>query len=151
MTLILYKFTCRNGHEFEAAESSGDYGVFVGRGTESQEPCVVQALSDPVYAEVDWMLRSIGAYDGRSENEQIDLLQSVFGVACDPAPDGTVLVLSRKPSCPSCGTREMASWEPTRLYSGPTHQVTHQQWEQRTTSEKKELLSHYLTRETGSE
>lgn len=128
MSLALFKYVCVRGHEFEAPDASGEYGEFVVRGENSPEPGVLQALADPVYSEVDDLLREIGAYRGKTEGQQADLLQSTFGVACDPAPDGTVLQIGRKAPCPVCGTREMASWEPVGMYAGSSFAVTHAQW-----------------------
>jgi hypothetical protein len=140
MTLSTFSYVCANGHPFEAPDSSGEYGEFVVRGEISAEPGVLPALDDPVYLEVDDLLRQMGAYRGRSEVEQADLLQEVFGVACDAAPDGTRIRIGRKAPCPVCGTREMASWEPTGPYPGSTFDVTHRQWQHLTAREKKTLL-----------
>ena len=140
MSIVLYMFTCSNGHTFEAPDSSGDYGEFIVRGANSPEPGVLRAVADPTYLEVDGLLHKIGAYNGKTENEQAEILQTVFGVACDPAPDGTNVYLGRRAPCPVCGATRMASWEPSRPYSGPVFEVTHDAWRQRTPSQKEVLL-----------
>jgi hypothetical protein len=141
MTLALFKFVCANGHEFEAPDASGEYGEFVVRGEVSPEPGMLQALDDPIYSEVDDLLRELGAFDGKTENEQPDLLQSVFGVACDHAPDGTSVQIGRKAPCPVCGTRKMASWEPIGAYMGSVFNVTHVHWQTLGRAQKKALIA----------
>ncbi len=141
MSLTVFKFVCANGHAFEAPDASGEYGEFVMRSEKSSAPALLEAVGNAAYAEVDGMLRQLGAYRGRTEFQQADSLQAVFGIACDPAPDGTRLRIGRRPLCSVCGTREMASWEPVRPYEGPYIRVTHEQWEALSEPEKRTLLA----------
>lgn len=144
MSLVVFKFSCANcGREFEAPETSGDYGEFVMRGEFAPEPALLVAPEDPVYIEVDRILEGIGAYRNKSEAQIADLLQRVFVVACDPAPDGTLPCIGRRPRCPTCGSGKQASWEPThppRAYTGATFAVTHQAWIQLTADEKENAI-----------
>src|SRR5688572_12013832 len=130
MSLVVFKFICAKcGQEFEAPETAGAYGEFVMRGEFALEPALLLAPEDPVYMEVDGILAAMGAYRNKSEAQIADLLQEMFGVACDPAPDGTLLRIGRRSPCPTCGSRNMASWEPThppRAYAGAVVAVTHQ-------------------------
>jgi hypothetical protein len=141
MSLITFRYVCVRGHSFEAADASGEYGEFVMRGEHSPEPALLRALEDPVYLEVDALLQRSGAMRGKTDLQQADLLQAVFGVACDPAPDGTHFKIGRKAPCPVCATHEMQSWEPAGPYAGPVLPVTHKIWNALTEAEKLATLA----------
>ena len=131
MTLGLTKFECGNcGNTFDAPDAQ-EYGVFILRSKGTGEPAVLHALNDPVYEEVDRLLRSLGAYGGTDELGQAETLQRAFGVACDLAGDGTCYEIGAMPSCPVCQARVMASWEPTGKPLPPSSSlqvVTHNRW-----------------------
>jgi len=131
---------CANGHLFEGADVSGGYGEFVMRGESSPTPCFLDALEDAIYTEVENLLRELGIFENLDRSEEAAVLQEFFGLACDPAPDGTVLKIGRNPPCPFCGTHEMASWKPAGPYSGDQLPVTHQVWSQLSTEQKRDLF-----------
>ena len=141
MSLTVFRFVCERGHEFEAPDASGTYGEFVMRGEKSTEPGLFQAVENSAYAEVEALLYELGAFRGLAETQQLDLLQDLFGVACDPAPDGTRFRIGRKAPCPVCGTREMSSWEPVGPYCGSFHRVTQSEWSLLSKQEKMALLA----------
>jgi hypothetical protein len=149
MSLSLFKYVCARGHTFEAADASGEYGEFVMRGERSAEPALLRALEDSAYREVDALLQQSGALRGKSDLEQAELLQAVFGVACDPAPDGTRPKLNRQAPCPVCGTRQMASWEPSGPYTGSSFAITHAAWDALTKAQKLVQLEAAVKAETG--
>jgi hypothetical protein len=111
------------------------------RGEHSVIPALLDANADPAYAEVDHLLGKIGAYQHRSELQQADLLQAVFGVACDQADDGTPLKIGRHAPCPVCGVNTMKDWEPAgRVYTGSVQRVRHETWNQLTLQQKQARL-----------
>lgn len=140
MTLARIRYTCENGHIFDAAGSGGAYGILVARGAESNEPGIVELIGNPVYQEVRQALDKMGAYIGLSQNGRSDLLQAVFGVACDPAPDGSRLSLGRKPACPHCGTRKHSSWTHVGRYTEAAFLVTHNEWKGLSSEVRQERL-----------
>ncbi len=146
MSLSTYKYICENGHAFEAAGASNAYGVFIARGSLSSLPGVLVALGNSVYSEVNNLLEEGDFYQGLDDRARAQLLRGAFSAACDPAPDGTLVQISRLPSCPRCSTRVMASWEPLASYDGPVFEVTHQRWKQLSTPEKLNALSKAVQR-----
>ncbi len=136
MSLATFNFVCTRGHVFEAPDVTGDYGEFVLRGEESPVPARLQAVGNAPYTEVRKILRDLGAFRGKTDHQQANLLQAIFGIACDPAPDGTRLTLGRRAPCPVCGTRKMASWEVVGPYNGPSLPITHEKWNALSETEK---------------
>src|SRR5690554_7032816 len=62
MNWQLYTFTCLNGHAFTEAELPVvDYGTLVKRVEQSVERRLLNALEDPVFAEVDALLADTAA------------------------------------------------------------------------------------------
>jgi hypothetical protein len=143
MNLSIFKFVCENGHTFESP-STVEYGAFVLRGETSNEPFLLSAIEDPAYSEVDQILRKLGAYVGKADFEQADILQRIFGIACDPAFDGSRLTVGRKAPCPTCGTRRMYSWEPVGAVSTTALTVTHRHWNSLDSSQREELVRNAL-------
>lgn len=145
VSLIVYRFVCaRCGTGFDAPEAGGAYGEFVMRGQVDSTPALLDAMADPVYEEVDHILRGLGAYRAKSERESAALLQAVFGSACDLARDGTILSVGRNAPCPSCGSRDMASWgpaRPVREYVGPRNPITHDSWSRLGRGEREKLIA----------
>ena len=139
MSVVIFKITCKNGHEFRSPNPHGGYGEFIVRGEISPEPGLLNTVGDEVFDEVDQLLTEIGAYEGKGDMDASDLLHAIFGVACDNAPDGTQLKTSRFEACPICGNRKVKSMEPVypiQLYDGALFQVTHNEWSKLSKSEK---------------
>ncbi len=144
MNVPVYTFTCENGHSFEAPHLVGDYGQFLLRSVETSQPAVLNALEDPVYLEVDALLEELGAYKGHSALDRAEILQGVFGAACDLSPDRSEYRIGEPPRCPLCCTKRMSSWarsEPRRVSSAEIDHVTHRTWDRRTHGEKRQILS----------
>jgi hypothetical protein len=138
---ILYAIRCANGHDFEAADPGpGTYGDFVMYGDSLAEgPAYLEALQDPVFAEVRTLLRQLPGVAAKSDTEQADLVQAIFGVACDPAPNGSTYRIGFPP-CPSCGTRKFKTWSFARKYDGALLPVTHRAWSSASRDQKLALL-----------
>lgn len=149
MTLVTHRFTCRNGHKFEAAATSGGYGEFLVRGGLEPTPGLLLAYDDAVFSEIDRILDTVGAYAGKSDQERSELLWRVFGVGCDPAPDGTELEINRLAPCPVCGTRVMESWAPVAAYSGPSFTITHNAWSRLSDRQKQAMVASALEPRDG--
>ena len=135
MTMALFRFRCCNGHFFDAPDVEG-YGEFVARGERSNVPGWLQAMKDPVYLETKVLLEQLGAFGGLDERRQSRLLRSVFGITCDPAPDGSRPMVGRRQACPKCGTQQMSSWEPIAVYHGDFFVCTHSEWNGLSPSDK---------------
>lgn len=141
MSLVIFKIKCSHGHEFEAVgPSKGEYGDFVMYGEHGDEPTLLNGLDDPAYEEVTVLVRRLPESQGRSTQEIAETIQSIFGVACDPAPDGTRLKVGFRP-CPNCGTRKLESWSPVGAYTGDLLQLTHGAWDAATEAQKLAWLS----------
>ena len=113
MSLILYSFQCAGcSTVFLAPGVSGDYGEFVMRSLRTRQPAYLNAIHDSVYSEVDELLEELGAYQGKKLLQRAEILQGIFGLACDSARDGSELRIGIMPRCPACSSDKMASWSP---------------------------------------
>lgn len=138
MKLELFLFTCvPHGHRFEAPNlPSGGYGTFLLRSLNG-ELAVLFAIDSTEYAEVAEMIRR--ECPNLDDLEGARTLRRVFGVACDPAPDGSPFSIEGKPPCPICGVTPMTDWEsidPPRYVEMLVPPVTHHHWHLLTTSER---------------
>lgn len=75
----------------------------------SAGPAPLDALDNPAFAEVASILRHLPELDALDDNKRAGLLHEIFGVACDPAPNGSRWRIGFPP-CPACGTRKVATW-----------------------------------------
>ncbi|MET0391282.1 MAG: hypothetical protein ABW321_35240 [Polyangiales bacterium] len=136
MRLVTYRVVCARDHAFDAATPPrGSYGEFVMYGEHSPAPALLSAVEDPVYREVSALLREIPEVRGKSDIERCRLLKAVFGVACDPAPDGSRFRIGLPP-CPTCGTRSTKSSVPMTAYAGDVLHITHAAWSSATKAQK---------------
>jgi hypothetical protein len=131
MIIVAYTFECADCRPRFAAPESEGYGSFILRSSGRGTAVAMDGLKDVVYREVDDLLRVTGAYGNGTDIQRAELLQAVFGVACDKDEDGTEFRIGSMPRCPKCGSRRMASWEPTRFpydYRDSVPLVTHNDW-----------------------
>jgi hypothetical protein len=148
MGLLKYKVVCSREHEFEAVTAArGSYGDFVMYGEHASEPALLSGFDDPVYREVSALLRELPEVRKKTDLERCRLLKGVFGVACDPAPDGTRFRIGFPP-CPKCGTRSTKSSAPVNTYSGGVLYVTHTAWSGATKAQKLAWLNTAVEAET---
>ena len=144
MTVSIFEYRCRKcGEKFPAPHVVG-YGSLIMRSTGPGASALLRALDDPVYSEVDGLLCEMGAYSGKRDNERADILQTVFGAACDRDVDGSEFVVGAKPKCPYCGSRNMASWEPMAGDSDAKTsipEITHETWARLTEEGKRARLA----------
>lgn len=114
MKLELLIHTCSVCNErFVAPEVyEFSYGEFLLR-SNTGHTTSLDALNEPSYKLVSDLIASNPRSADLAETKRSDLLMSMYGeVACDPAPDGSVLVLGAFPPCPRCHSQKMRSWEP---------------------------------------
>jgi hypothetical protein len=114
----------------------GSYGEFIMYGDRiDMGPAFLNAREDPVYDEVTQLLLQLPDVRTKSELARADLLQAVFGVACDPAPNGSRYKIGFPP-CPACGTHALDTWSFAAAYIGPLLPITHGAWTAATRAEK---------------
>lgn len=149
MSIVMHKFTCGVcSTTFFAPSISGGYGELMMRSAQDRAPAFLDALDDPVYDEVDHLLDAIGAYDGKTPQQRGEILQNIFGAACDLGSDGSELRIGLMPKCPTCSSDQMASWsiaKPLQSYDGPLDSVTHSAWQLLSRDEKIRLLRSRLS------
>jgi len=135
-----FDYTCVNGHCFMVPGLSL-YGQGImwslGLGT----PKYINLMDDPVYAEIHRMLKLFPEFQHNNEEENADILQKIFGVACDPDDDGSEFKLGATPKCPKCGSREMKSWDVSiepKIWD--VLEITHNRWQKLSSGDKKDAL-----------
>ena len=130
MKLELVKYKCAScASTFEGPEIGSDsYGEFLLRSS-SGAVVYLDALQDKSYEEVDQLLAAHEKTGGLSAFDRAQVLRRVYGeIACDKDDDGNPLVLGAHPTCPVCGSQEMASWEfkePPELVDVALEPLTH--------------------------
>lgn len=151
MSAVLYNFICAScGAEFQASGvPEMSYGEFVMR-SELGEEVYLEAISSPAFDEVSRMVAAHPLLSSVSEGRVGDVIQKIFGVACDLSPLGHKFNIGMKPNCPNCSSREMASWKET----SPRQQsqipfATQVRWALMAESEKIDLLNQSIRRLLG--
>ncbi len=137
------EYMCGSCGIFFKAPHCWAYGDFMMRSKGSGAPAILHTLGNGVYAEVDQLLQSIGAYEDH-KSDRVEILQRVFGVACDLAEDGTEFEMNAMPACPVCHSRKMAAWDTSTGAPLPQDRtvpvVMHHRWEQLDQAAKRNLL-----------
>lgn len=141
MRLQIFRYKCGAcGAWFEAPEISElAYGEFLLR-SESGETRYLNANLDRVFLEVDALLRTNPRLSSFTQFQRADVLNEVFGVACDPDSMGGVFRIGTKPKCPSCIHSNITEWEspePPRYVELDIVPITHLQWETLSDDEKR--------------
>jgi hypothetical protein len=144
MRLHLFIYKCQScGREFKEPElPDGTYGVFLVR-SESGERGLLRAIERPEFEEVDNLLANHPRLASIDRSQRADVLHRVFGVACDPAPDGTCYAVNRDPVCPNCHGARMISWEatePPEYVFEDVAEVTHNAWHSLNDADKRNSL-----------
>lgn len=146
MNYLVYRFQCRGcQHWFEHHQMSPSaYGEFLLRSETRRSERYLNGITDPVYQEVDDLLRFETRVRNRSDRERSEVLQSVFGVACDPDTDGDLFQMNLFPRCPDCGADDVETWEatePPRVVDLEIPPVTHAAWNALSRAGKIEVLN----------
>jgi hypothetical protein len=130
MTIIGYDFRCAECNSHFLAPVAEGYGQLIMRSEKRGVPRVLHGPEDKAYQQVDAILREVDADAKMNTRAKVELLWTVFGVACDRDEDGSEFKIGAMPICPSCGSRNMASWGSTgKLYQEAVLEVTHCAWE----------------------
>jgi DNA-directed RNA polymerase subunit M/transcription elongation factor TFIIS len=144
MTFHLFKYICKRcGSVYKAPEVSADsYGEFLMR-SPTGETVHLDAMSDPVFAEVDALLKRLPCMQRKSPVQLAKIQRNVFGVACDPDSQGNRYSIEAKPICQTCGNKEPSYWEatePPEFVDIDVPEVAHNGWGQLDELEKIEVL-----------
>lgn len=154
MSLEYMKYDCSHcGTIFKSLDSP--YGEFV-LISEAGELAFMRAYDDLVFNEFRKLIRENKLVSELDDLSRSDLLHNIFGIACDPAPDGSLYQISRKPMCPNCNTSEYSCcW-------GPTHEfvelsdlnipiISHNHWNKLTNQQKKDLIEEAINNQNMSQ
>src|SRR5690606_961112 len=104
LRLQIYKYRCADGqHDYKAAGMpSGAYGEFLMRSEGRRAEAYLNAIQDPVYEEVDQIIKTHPRLKGKDAFQLANILRAIFGVACDSDVDGTLFRIGLRPRCPVC-------------------------------------------------
>lgn len=143
MNAIAFKYICGEcGGEFKAPGISDfAYGLFVMWSEQSGEVVFLDALSDSVFSEVSGLVHGNPLLKCRPEEDQSDIFQAIFGMACDKSKKGDLFSIVATPKCPSCGSRKMKAWDVADPgYAWPLPVVTHESWNAKAPPEKAAII-----------
>ncbi|MES2217366.1 MAG: hypothetical protein V4501_03035 [Pseudomonadota bacterium] len=148
MHLHLYVYSCGNcGNKFKSPELPGHpYGRFLMRSA-SGEIAYLAAFEDKVFLEFREMSYKNKVFLKIHELSKSDVLQGIFGKACDPATDNTDFQIGRSPVCPECNTNNKLSWHetnPPELIEMNIKNVTHNLWATLSRNEKEIVLNNAI-------
>lgn len=143
MSAVLFKYVCALCKtEFLASGAPEmSYGEFVLR-TESGEEAYLEAVTNVAFSEVSIIVRAHPYFVREAPNKVGDVIQKVFGVACDSSPSGQRFHIEMMPTCPVCSSREMASWgEVYPQQPSPIPSATQTQWMSMSGAEKANVIN----------
>jgi hypothetical protein len=149
MTLQLFAFECAHcSEEFLAPQYAGfEYGRFLMRGSNTDELRLLDALSDAVYTEVAELLAEHPSARTLSEVQQADILQNVYGIACDTDRRGGEFRIGIPPQCPKCDSRRMQRYRSTEQFvEVDVPPISHSEWNMLSDFEKMTRLETALMR-----
>jgi hypothetical protein len=146
MRLQLFRYECAPyRHKFESPSlAAAGYGLFLLRSDRSDHLAFLDALSDPVFLELEAILLEFKAFNEKDSRGRAKLLHEAFGVTCDPSEDGESYNIVQYPRCPVCGTRQMHYWEviePPIFVDIEVPSVEHKRWAALTATQKRRLVS----------
>jgi len=146
MKLELVKYTCANcATSFDApALREGAYGEFL-LWSKNGKIAYLNAFVDPTYKQVDNLLSSHPKTAGLQPLERAKVLRHIYGgLTCDLDDENSPFEIDAYPSCLSCGSQHIASWEfknPPEILDVPVQPVTHNRWSRLSDAEKLKLLN----------
>jgi len=144
MKVPQYSFVCVNNHTF-LSPLILKYGEFVLRSNGQGTPRYMFAINDEVYDEVDKMLASLQDLKQKNGQGKSEILQKIFGIACDLDVDGSEFQIGSQPKCPECGSRKMYSCDlPSEPSTEEIQEITHDSWQKLTPTAKLERLRNRL-------
>ena len=148
MRLQVYRYKCGAcGDWFEAPEIGElAYGEFLLR-SHAGEVRYLNANLDKVFTEVDDLLGSDPRLCSFDQFQRADVLNEVFGVACDPDSTGGLFRVAAKPLCPKCNQCNISEWESTEppcYVDVDVIEVAHSRWESLSEGEKQNRIREAL-------
>ncbi len=129
---------------FKSPELTETYGVFIMHSNKVDDSVYLHSFDDKVFNEVDNLFKENEIIKNTNRLNDSDFFQSVFSISCDLAKDGSQYQIDAFPGCPSCGSRNMASWSrttPTEFVAKDILPVKHECWNKLTGEEKKYLFN----------
>jgi hypothetical protein len=103
---------CGADYELADADLAFLYGTFLAHSV-SGVVVVIEALSDPSFAEIRNMIDDDPRVASLSSRERVALLHDAFSITLDPDQAGNAFVLVGSPGCPRCGSRSVANFAQT--------------------------------------
>jgi hypothetical protein len=148
MKLHIFVYTCKDClTSYQAPELSlNSYGEFLMRSVNGQV-VYLNALSDPVFEEMNELLHEVCEQNSLDEFQYADLIHNIFGLACDLDSEGNEYSTDNQPNCPNCGCNDPSSWDevyPPELIELNLPIVTHNRWLKLTKFEKLNLVSYAI-------
>lgn len=147
-TLIRNNARCKDcDHRFTVYTFSDfEYGRRLGRTPDPQGLALVDCFSDMVFQEVGDLVDKFLEPLGKEEWKRAQCFDSVFGIACDPAPSGYQYDFTGKISCPICGSSNVSYGpdDPPQVEMLDLAPVTHNAWQQLSETEKRERIREAL-------
>lgn len=150
MRLQLFTYHCGAcGRWFQAPEVGElAYGEFLLRSPSGEMRCLNANLDD-VFTEVEALLANDPQVRSLDAFRRADILNDVFGVACDPDSQGNEFRIGARQPCSHCGEHEIAEWEsvePPAYVDVNVPPVTHFRWQKLSQDEK---LKRILAKKRG--
>lgn len=152
--LHLFKYRCKRCRSVFKAPTimSSAYGEFLLRSEGKRTEAYLNAVADPVYREVDALIKAHPKVAKMRSSEAADVLQKIFGVACDPDLDDTEFQIDRLPRCSACGG-EPDYWEatePPEIVEKELAPVTHERWSRMNAQERALAVDRAVTSYLGA-
>jgi hypothetical protein len=151
MKLELVRYKCSTCANVYTAPSLGEgaYGEFL-LWSASGSVAYLNAFEDLTFKEVENLLLLHPKASLMSPLDRAKVLRKIYGsLACDVDEHGSTYSIDAPPPCPSCGSQQPASWEPTNpieVVDILVKVVTHVRWHALTTEEKREQLEAELAK-----
>ena len=132
-SFCVFRYTCgRCGEAFtDLAKGDHCYGELTARSTGTGQLIYIDALADPVFAEVIELTRTILAETGLTptERKRGAATQHAYSSTCDLGDDGSPFEIGGHPHCSACGGARPAAWEDTGEHvRRDVPEATHQRW-----------------------
>ena len=146
MKLPLFEVVCACcEHTFKAPDIVPNaYGQFLLRSGSPGETRYLNALQDPVYAEVETLMLVDARVAALASVRRAKLLKEIFGpAACDRDASGLPLRIGVNERCPACGSQQRRSWDvsaPLEFVEVDVPVVSHAEWTRLSVDQKSERV-----------
>ena len=107
----IFEYTCGQcGKVYRAAQPTGTYGTLVFRDESGEFAAAVDALTNPLFAQVSAAVDRQVTGMTVSDHRRGKVVQQVVGHISDPAPSGSNYDPDAKPACKHCRASTPISW-----------------------------------------